>query len=224
MQNVGGTTKHAFVPLGRGFFDLKNIMPYRRSNPPHRRPPESSGCAGLIIRLTAALIVLAALYILVARPQVGTLVGQAVADQLAPPAAAPAAELPAAAENALPALVAALPLGEIALTASDANALLSAQAAALGPVDSLELRFSAGQASADVSAYGLDGVVSANLGAADGKLVLHDARIDGTLGLLIGGDELAGVLTDRINAELTRQGRTVEDLRIEEGRVVLVTR
>jgi hypothetical protein len=197
----------------------------RRTHNRVRRPqPGSSGCAGQIIRLAAALIVLTALYILVARPQVGSSVGRAVADRLAPPVVAPSAGLPAGAEGMLPALVAALPPGEIALTASDANALLDTQAGALGPVDTLELHFSAGQASAAVSAYGLEGTLSANLSAAGGRLVLHDARIDGALGLLVGGPELAGVVTDRLNAELARQGRTVEEVRVEEDRIVVVTR
>jgi hypothetical protein len=199
-------------------------MRQRRSVAPRRPQPGSSGCAGQIIRLTAALIVLATLYLLVARPQLGGIVGRAIADKLAPPVAAPAASVPAAAEGVLPALVAALPQGEVALSAGEANALIDAQAAALGPIDALELRFTPGQASAAVSAYGLDGTVSANLGAADGRLVLHDARIDGALGVLIGGPELAGAVTDRLNAELARQGRIVEEVRIEEGRVVLVTR
>ncbi len=199
-------------------------MSRRTSIRARRPPPEASGCGSLLIRLTAALIVLVALYILVARPQIGALIGRAIADRLAAPVAAPAATLPAGVEGMLPALVAALPPGEIALTAIDANALIDAQAGALGPVDALELRFTNGQASADVSAYGVDGTLSANVSAVNGQLVLHDAQIDGALGLLIAGPELADAVTDRFNAELVRQGRYVEALQIEEGRIVLVTR
>jgi hypothetical protein len=119
--------------------------------------------------------------------------------------------------------VAALPPGELVVTEEEVNGYIAANPEALAPLDSASLRFVQGQAVVAVSAYGMHSIATVSLAAQGGRLVVTQAAIDNPLGLLISGDDLARPLADRLNAELVAQGRTVEELRIEEGQLVLIT-
>lgn len=191
-----------------------------------RRRPAGPGCMIQLARIGVALVVIVVLYGLVARPRLGALVGELALDQIPAPAGQPAApgDPLAGASGALPAIVAALPPGELVVSEADANAFLAAEIAQLGAVEGVSLRFVAGRAEADVRAYGLSGTLSTGLAAEGGRVVPLSPQLGGTLGLAISGASLATTFADRLNAELERQGRAVDAVRIEAGRVVLVTR
>jgi hypothetical protein len=193
--------------------------PYRNS--PRRPPARRASCLSRIAGLGVALLVIIALYGLLARPAIGGLLGAQLSDQLAPSPAAGQAAARAAA--ALPGLVAALPPGQVVLSEEAANAFLAEHQADYAPVERIRVRFVAGQVVADVSALGVSGVARTGLTTAGGRVALLAPTIDGALGLAISGEDLAAPLVSRLNAELESQGKQVSEIRIEDGQIVLVT-
>jgi Na+-transporting methylmalonyl-CoA/oxaloacetate decarboxylase gamma subunit len=142
----------------------------------------------------------------------------------APTTAAREAEMVAQANAVLPEAVAALPAGELVVSEQDLNSFLAARPEAIAPLEQLRLRFTEGQARAEIGAYGLSSEASVSLAAQDGKLVVTNAVVGAPLSYMLSGPELAAALADRVNAELAAQDRTIDEIRIEEGQLVLVTR
>lgn len=198
-------------------------MSYRYSRTPSRRPREGRGCLGALAWFGVIVLMLLAGYGLLARPAISAYIGERAAERFGAPSGGPGGQIAEQAGAVLPGAVAALPPGELVLTEQDANAFVAASPAALAPLERVQLRFTGGRAIADVGAYGLSGVASAGFAAQDGRLIVVDPQLDGPLGLALSGSELAGALADRLNAELAAQGRSVSDVRVEEGRLVLVT-
>lgn len=170
--------------------------------------------------VAVSLLLLA--YTFVLRP----MFSRVVADQIAP--AAPSAAATAAvsrdgSSKRLAMVIAALPAGEVVLTEEAANAALAAMPEALAPLDAARLRFTDGRVIATVHAYGLQSDVGARLTAEQGRLVVTEVRLDAPLVYLLSGEELAHRLAERLNAELAAQGRSIEAVRIEEGRLIVVT-
>ena len=202
---------------------------------PARR--QRRGCLGGLFALLVIIGLLALGYIFVLKPMLSS----AIADQLvgpakpsvsalasssqAPPGAIGSAQNAALDQAAalLPSAIAALPIGEVVVKADQLNALIAAHPTAIAPLERATLRFTKGSAVATVAASGLTGTATLSLAAQDGRLVVTSASIDGPLAFLVPADTLTKTLTDRFNAELAAQGRRIDDLRIEEGQLVLVT-
>ncbi|NNJ12414.1 hypothetical protein EKD04_018975 [Chloroflexales bacterium ZM16-3] len=192
-------------------------MSHRSSRPVRRR-----SCLGQIVAFGVALLVIIALYGALARPAISSLIGSQISQRLGPTAQAGAAIEQASA--ALPGVVAALPPGQIVVGQDQANAFLDDHQDDYAPIDQISVRFTRGQAVADLSALGLAGVASSGLAAVDGRVALRDPQLDGALGLAISSADLLAPLAERLNAELDRQGKYVEDIQIQEGQIVIVTR
>lgn len=202
---------------------------------PPRRPRQGNGCLPVLL---AALVIgglLALIYAVALRP----LFSQAVADTIAGPAAPvptlmaagapqPQAQPPgqAVVEQAgsvMPDAVAALPPGQLVISDSDVNDLIAARPEAIAPLDGASVSFTPGAARAQISAYGVSSTATIGLAAQDGRVIVTSAQLDAPLSYLISGPDIAAALADRLNAELAAQGRRVEELRIEEGQLILVT-
>ncbi|MEI7770890.1 MAG: hypothetical protein WCI67_12910 [Chloroflexales bacterium] len=180
--------------------------------PSRRRPLRRRGCFGQIASLGVTLLVIVALYGVLARPALSGLIGAQISDRLGPTAAA------------LPGVVAALPPGEIVVEQARANAFLHDHQGDYAPIDRISVQLLKGQVVADLSALGVSGVARSGLAAVGGRVALLDPQIDGALGLAISSADLLAPLAERINAELGRQGKYVEDIQIEDGQIVIVTR
>jgi hypothetical protein len=191
---------------------------YRRGA---RRREASAGCLGILVRFSVALLLIGVLYAMLARPQMGVLIGDEIARRsgLSAEAALDGLSLGPAAD-----LIASLPSDPIQVTQEEANTYIDTylQSADTGPLDDLTLRFEGDRVEATVQAFGGEGVVSAVPIAQDGQLVLLDPRLDGALGIAVSAEDLAETLTDEANAALARQGRFVEDVRVEDGAFVLI--
>lgn len=205
--------------------------------PPPRRPREGRGCLPTLAALIAAAAVLVLVYAFAIRPMVSRRVADRIAGPAAPvptlmatgaPAAPPAAGQagPQVVEQAgavMPTAVAALPPGQVVVSDADINGMIAARPDAIAPLEGASVTFTGGLATARISAYGLSSSATLGLAAQDGRVVVTSAQLDAPLSYVISGPEVAAALADRLNAELAAQGRRVDELRIEEGRLVLVT-
>jgi hypothetical protein len=192
-------------------------MAQRSSRPTSRQPRRRRSCLSLIALLGVTLLVLIALYALLVRPALSNMLGQQISARLSP-------TIEAGASAALPGVVSALPKGEIVVNQRQANDFLAEHAGDYGPIDNLSVSFVGDQAVADLSALGMSGVARSGMSAVNGKVALVDPQIDGTLGLAVSSADLLNPLIDRLNAELVRQGKYVEEIQIENGKIVIVTR
>lgn len=190
-------------------------MSYRYRAQRRRRPPQPS-CLGLLLRFSVALILIAALYVVLVRPRVSEFIGQEVARQVSAPP-----QLGAEARLALPMIVAALPNGEVVVTENQANTYLAANAEAIAPIDSANVRFVPGQIQIDLRAFGTDNRARAGLVAQNGQVAVVNPELDGPLGLALSIEDLLRTLEQQFNAELLAQNQTISDLRIEQGQVVM---
>ncbi|MDW8404158.1 hypothetical protein [Chloroflexus sp.] len=184
-----------------------------RRLPARRREP--SGCAGQLIRLSVGLLVIVALYLLLARPQLSAALGRGIADLIAPS--------PATAEAPLPELIAALPTGEVTVSEAEINGYLAGIEQAL-PVEAASVRLIANRAIITVRAYGMTSVASSGITVRDGRVVPVDPQIEGPLAALVSASDLSAALNERLNAELLRQGRQVVAARIDDGILTIVLR
>ncbi|NJN15010.1 MAG: hypothetical protein HC822_01205 [Oscillochloris sp.] len=193
----------------------------RRAYQRRRRPNEGSGCLGAIAWMGVLILVLVAAYGIVVRPLISGYIGDQAAEQLGRPTNVDGVIDQAA--GALPDVIAALPAGEIVVLEQEANAYLNANPQALAPLDSANLNFTPGTVLVTLSAYGLNGTASATLAAEAGQLVVRDPEIDGPIGLVVSGPQIIEPLIARLNTELALQGKTIQDVRVEEDRMVIVT-
>lgn len=200
-----------------------------RTNYRRPRARRQGGCVRGLGALVFVLALLFVVYALVLRPQFSRFVaeqitGLPVSQGSGGSAPAPQQTVEGRVASQLPTVVAALPPGQLVISESDANSYIAQRPGAIAPLDSANLRFVPGRAEADVSAYGLSSVASIGLAAQDGRLVVTGANIDGPLALAISGDDLAQALATQLNGELARQNRYVDEVRIEQGQIVLTTR
>jgi hypothetical protein len=190
------------------------------SRSPRRRPLRQRSCLAQIAGLGVALLVIVALYGLLARPALSGLIGSQISARLGPTAAANVSQ----AQAALPGVVAALPPGRIVVDQAQANTFLRDHQEDYAPIDEINVRLTKGQVVADLSALGVSGVARSGLAAVDGRVALLDPQLDGALGLAISSGDLLAPLAARLNAELDRQDKYVDSIQIEDGQIVIVTR
>jgi hypothetical protein len=189
------------------------------------------GCAGALLAVVFVAALCVIVYAFALRPaisrQVGEQIGGGPVPTMMPQQPNPPADIGAAVEEqadaALPGAVAALPPGELVVTDDELNGFIAANPEALAPLEQASVSFTGGQAVAEIGAYGLSSSAAVGLAAQDGRVVVTSAAIDGPLALVLSGDDLARSLADRLNAELAAQGRSVDEIRVEEGQIVLVT-
>ncbi|HEU4323379.1 MAG TPA: hypothetical protein VFS21_09550 [Roseiflexaceae bacterium] len=178
------------------------------------------GCLVTLVVLVWLVVLGGLAYRFLIQPQLSQLIGDQIGSQIAAP---PLGEqIEGQAGQVLPTVVAALPSGELRISEADANSYLEANRDSLQPLESVWVRFSPGQVQADLGAMGLTSTARMGLAAQDGRVVVRDASIDGLLGQVISAQDLAASLERQINAQLAAQGRSVTDVRVEQG-VIVVT-
>jgi hypothetical protein len=208
----------------------------RRSN---RRERGGSGCLNALAALLFVAALLVLIYVFAVRP----MLSRAVADQLAgpeptfpvptlmpagappppPPTAQPLDQIVEQAGALVPSAVDALPRGELVISEADINGVITARPDAIAPLEGATVRLTPGTVRAEVRAFGVGSGVTMGLAAQDGQVVVTNVQVDAPLSLVISGDEVASRIVGRINAELAARGRRVDDLRVEEGQLVVVT-
>jgi hypothetical protein len=165
--------------------------------------------------LAWAAIILVALFYFVARPLIGGYVARQVGGDAQ-------GQLAGTAQGAIPSIVAALPPGEIVVTEQQANEFFAARGDQLGPIESVSVRLLPGQVQADLVAAGTVSQASLGLTAYNGQVVALNPQLSGPLGLAISADTLASTITERLNQQLAAQGKQAQEVRVEQGRVVIV--
>jgi hypothetical protein len=199
-------------------------MTRRRYQRVPQRREGSMGCAGCFGSLVMLFALAVVLYAFLGRTQVSRLLGEQVSEQLGQLAGGSAGLEPIEGEAAalLPTAVAALPSGEIVISEQQVNGAIASNPAALAPLEQVQVRFTNGRAEADLAAYGTTSTMRAGLSAQGGRIVVVDPVIDGPLNLALSAEELARTVEERINAELISQERAIQDLRVEEGQIVVI--
>jgi hypothetical protein len=196
---------------------------YNQRRARRRQPGCLSALLALIFLGSLALLV----YALAGRPTVSRAVADGIVGAPVPtliPQGETQAQVVEQAGAVLPTAVAALPPGALVVRDADINGFLAAQPAAIAPLEQVSVQFTGGLARAQVRAYGLSSVATVGLAAEGGRVVVTEAAVGAPLSYVLSGPELAATLAERLNAELAAQGRSVDELRIEEGQIVLVTR
>ncbi|HYI15321.1 MAG TPA: hypothetical protein VEX37_08020, partial [Thermomicrobiales bacterium] len=101
------------------------------------------------------------------------------------------------------------PEGEIIITDDEINQRL-ASTGDLGPIDDVTITIAPDVITVDLSAYGLTGTYQSVIRAENGSVVLDSGSLDGPLGFVIPGDELAEAANAEIAAALSAAGYRVE--------------
>jgi hypothetical protein len=179
------------------------------------------GCLVALIWIVLALVLGYQYYL---RPRVSEMVGRAIGRQIGsgPPGATdPASQIQEGAARTLPTAVAALPAGEVRISEEEANAYIGANPQALGPLDSLRVRFMPGLVQADLAAFGQESTASAGLAVQGGRIIAVNPQLDGPLSSLITIEDLLAPIEQQLNDELAAAGRRITDVRVEAGALVL---
>ncbi len=193
--------------------------PRRRvARPTRRRPPRRSCLSQLVVLITIMLLGIG-LYGLFVRPALSTMLGTQISERIAP-----LSQAESLGESALPGAVAALPSGTVVVEHAQVNSFLSDHQGGYGPVEDVQLQFRPGQVVADVQAFGVRGSIRSGVAVESGQIMLVNPQLDGPLGMLVSSQDLITPLLERLNMELAQQGRVIEDIQIEDGRVVVITR
>lgn len=185
-------------------------IPYRRR--------ETTGCVGQLVRLGLGILLIGILYLLLIRPQISSALGRTLADLIAPVST----PVEVADQAPLPALLAALPAGQVTVSEAEINGYLTDVQTTL-PVDAINVRLRDGRAIVTIQAYGVTSVVSSGVMVRDGELIPLDPQVEGPLAMLISASDLSTVLHERLNAELNRQNRQIVDARITDGYLSIIT-
>ncbi len=179
----------------------------QRGNPRTKQQQRRSCLVPIIVGMVGLLLVCGA-YVLFMRPFVSGYVAQEYlegqVDALLPPA------------------IAAMPAGEHTLDEQQINAYLAAEQPSLEPLESATIHFVPGQVQADITAYGVPNHITLGLAVVDGQIVVVDPHLSGPLEMMISFDDMVRVLESQLNEQMQQAGRTMHDIRIEPGRMVVV--
>jgi hypothetical protein len=116
-----------------------------------------------------------------------------------------------------------IPPGRYEVPEAQANAYLAAFRSQLGGFEESRVRFVPGQVQADLTLRGLTSTARTEVTTTpDGRIQAVNPRLDPPLGVVLSIESLVRVLEDRINNELSAQGRRVTSVEIQQG-VAVVT-
>ena len=183
----------------------------------YRRPPprRRGGCLSALAILAWLAIIGVALFYFVGRPLLGGYVARRVGGDAQ-------GQIEGSAQGAIPSIVAALPPGEIVVTEQQANEFFAARSGQFGPIERVSVRLLPNQVQADLVAAGTVSQASLGLAAYNGQVVALNPQLSGPLALVVSADTLASTLTERLNQQLAAQGKQAREVRVEQGRVVMV--
>lgn len=203
-------------------------MHYRRMAP---HPRKRQSCIKPIIILALIMLLVGVGSLLFIRPGLGAYIGLKVGQQfgidgLNEPAqthsSSPQQGMQEQLEQAVPTTIAALPEGEIVVTEQRVNAYLATNPQALGPIDSATVHFVPSQVQVDIEAIGTHNRITSGLAVQNGRIVMLSPKLDGPLGMVLSFDDMVQSLETEINNQLNTQGRTIHDIRIEQGQIVVI--
>lgn len=112
--------------------------------------------------------------------------------------------------------------GEVTITEQQANAYLAANVAALAPVERMTIRFLPGQVQSDIDVFGTQVRFHSEFTAQDGYVRVVNPRLDGTLGMFVSIEDFVRPLEQQINAQLKAQEQTIQDVQIQQGKMVVL--
>jgi hypothetical protein len=123
----------------------------------------------------------------------------------------------------LPFNVPTLPTGTFTIPEDQATAYMSAQSDRLG-VDNIQVQFVPGEMVTTVGVGPLSGTLRTEARAENGRVVLENKGLDGVIGQVISLDAIVDGLETRLNSEVSRQGRQVESIDIQQDQAVVTIR
>lgn len=176
----------------------------RRAQRPHQK---RRSCVVPILLLGLLVIAVAGGYLLFGRATVSQYVAQE--------------QLEAQVEQVLPTAIAVLPRGKVIVSDKQVNAYIAANPGMLDPIEQATLHFVPGQVQVDLQAYGTTNQISMGLQAQNGRIAVVNPRLDGPLALLISFEDVIRTLEEQINAQFDTQGRAIQDIRIEQGQMMV---
>jgi hypothetical protein len=188
-----------------------------------RRPERRSrvGCLAWLVALVWIVLLGLLAYRYWVRPQVSRYIGSQIAEQIGGNSGPVEQQIQEGALQALPTVVAALPLGELRISEAEANAYFAAHADAFRPIESVAVRFVPGEVQADLRALGSVSTARLGLVAQNGRIVAQNPRIDGPLDQVVSLADLTAVLERQFNDQLSAQGRRASAVRVEQGELVI---
>lgn len=189
----------------------------------HERPPRKGRRGLLALTVIVWMLVLGCLgarYLL--RPAVTDYVNRQVAVALDPEVPAdrnPGDALQESLEQVQ--IPFEIPAGTRTITEQEANRFVAAYESRLSGVDDVRVRFVPGQVQADITVRGFTGTATMEPAVQNGQLVATNTSLGQPLGSFLSIDPLMQALLDRVNGEVTAQGRTITRVQVEQGQAVI---
>lgn len=118
-------------------------------------------------------------------------------------------------------IVAALPSGTLTISEERLNTRISERAAALGPIESLSVRFLADEIQVRLIVLGQETLGSAGLSVAEGRIVAQNPELSGALSLFLSVDDFVQPIETELNAILVGAERNVTGVQITEGAITV---
>jgi hypothetical protein len=112
-----------------------------------------------------------------------------------------------------------IPAGEFTVTEEQANAYVAAYRPQV--LDEVQVHFVPREVQADLTWRGITSTARMGVEARNGHLVAVNPRLDPPLGAVLSIDALVGVLEDRLNDELTAQGRRITHVEVQQDIAVV---
>ncbi len=125
-------------------------------------------------------------------------------------------------EEKAPGAVAALPAGEVTVSESRINAFLASNMDQLEPLEQATVQFLPGQIAIDLVAMGTENRMTMGVDVVNGRVAVVNAQMQGPLGVMVSADALAGQFEQELNRQLGVQERTVQQVTVQQGQMVVV--